>query len=62
MSKEVQQFVDLVQQAHSQLTEQVHYMYCQECGGRTAHKLSVRGRWEHYVCRVCGCRKSYKVR
>ena len=65
MSEAVQQFVELVQEAAAKIAktkQEVHYMYCQDCGGKTAHNLKVQGRWEYYTCRVCGCRKSYKVR
>ena len=63
MSKEVQQFVELVQQATAVLKPKVYYLYCDACGGKTAHTLAnVSSRWEYYACRVCGCRKSYKVK
>lgn len=62
MSEATVQFVELVREAHAKITEPVYYIYCNECGGRTAHKLKVRGRWEHYSCCACGCQSSYKVR
>ena len=64
MSKEVQQFVELVQEAAAKIASKprVYYLYCQNCGGKTAHVLVVSSRWEHYSCQACGCQKSYKVR
>jgi len=64
MSEAVRQFVELVQEAAAKIAREPkpYYLYCQDCGGKTAHILKVVGRWEYYICRVCGCRKCYKVR
>ena len=64
MSEAVQQFVEMVRQAVAikQDDARRYYLYCQNCGGKVAHNLSVRGEWEHYTCRVCGCQSSYKVK
>jgi len=65
VSKEVQQFVELVQEAAAKIASKprVYYLYCQNCGGKTAHVLVVvSSRWEHYSYQACGCQKSYKVR
>jgi ribosomal protein L37AE/L43A len=63
MSQEAIQFVEMVRQAYAQLVkEPVHYLHCQMCGGRTAHKMVARGLWEYYTCQACGCKQSYKVK
>ena len=65
MSEAVQQFVALVQEAAAKIASKprVYYLYCQNCGGKTAHVLAaVSSRWEYYTCQACGGRQSYKVR
>jgi DNA-directed RNA polymerase subunit RPC12/RpoP len=63
MSKAVQQFVDIVQNAYGKAKKTTtRLMYCMVCGTQTTHSISEQGLYEYYKCVHCGSTKSYKVK
>ena len=44
------------------MIRELYTMLCEQCGKRTAHRLTVEGRVEVYTCETCGARKEYTVR